>query len=263
MNYKLYQIDAFTDHIFGGNPAAVVPLTQWLPDEVLQDIAMENNLSETAFFVAEGDQYHIRWFTPDVEVNLCGHATLASSHVLFHHLNYSGNEIRFKSRSGNLTVRRVDDKYVLNFPSDKPEKRSCTDLFVQCFDREPDAVLKGSADYLFVFEDEQFVRNAVPNAEAIRRLDAEGVIITAQGSRGVDFVSRFFAPQLGIPEDPVTGSAHTVLVPYWAERLQKDEFLAHQVSKRGGVLICKYVGDRCEIGGSARTFLEGTISLQI
>ncbi len=263
MNNKLFQIDAFTDQIFKGNPAAVLPLTDWLPDEVLQNIALENNLSETAFFVQEDDQFHIRWFTPDVEVNLCGHATLASSHVLFHHLNYSGNEIRFKSRSGNLTVRKGGDKYVLNFPSDKPEPQSKTELFVECFDLEPDIVLKGSADYLFVFEHEQFVRDAVPRTEAIRLLDAEGVIITAPGSEGVDFVSRFFAPQLGIPEDPVTGSAHTVLVPYWTERLGKDVFLAHQVSKRGGVLSCKNMGNRCEIGGSARTFLEGTISLQI
>lgn len=263
MNYNIYQVDAFTSQIFGGNPAAVVPLKEWLPDEVLQNIALENNLSETAFFVPESDHYHIRWFTPDVEVNLCGHATLASSHVLFHHMNYSGKEIRFKSRSGDLAVRAVDDTYVLNFPSDKPEPQSKKDLFAECFDREPDDVLKGSADYLFIFKDEQFVRNAVPNTEAIRRLDAEGVIITAPGSGGVDFVSRFFAPQLGIPEDPVTGSAHTVLLPYWAERLSRKEFLAHQVSKRGGVLKCKYMGHRCEIGGSARTFLQGTISLQI
>lgn len=263
MNYNIYQVDAFTDHVFGGNPAAVVPLTEWLSDEVLQNIAMENNLSETAFFVADGGDYHIRWFTPDVEVNLCGHATLASSHVLYRHLGYSGDEIRFKSRSGNLTVRAMDDKYILNFPSDKPVAQPKDELFVRCFDREPDAVLKGSADYLFVFEDEQFVRDVSPNTDVIRRLDAEGVIITARGKSEVDFVSRFFAPQLGIPEDPVTGSAHTVLVPYWAERMQKDEFLAHQVSKRGGVLECKYLGGRCEIGGSARTFLDGTITLQI
>ncbi|RCW38386.1 PhzF family phenazine biosynthesis protein [Marinilabilia salmonicolor] len=261
MTYNVYQIDAFTDQTFSGNPAAVVPLDTWLPDEVLQNIAMENNLSETAFFVPEERQYYIRWFTPDVEVNLCGHATLASSHVLFKHLGYAEKEIWFRSRSGNLTVQLKNEQYVLNFPADKPVKQSYSEMFSSCFDRVPDAVLKGSADYLFVFNDEQFIRDVRPNLDAIRRLNAEGVIITSRGSSNVDFVSRFFAPQLGIPEDPVTGSAHTVLIPYWSENLKKDEFLAHQVSKRGGVLKCKYLEDRCEIGGNAVTFLEGTIRL--
>lgn len=261
MTYNIYQVDAFTNQVFGGNPAAVISLEQWLPDTVMQNIAMENNLSETAFFVPEGNSYHIRWFTPDVEVNLCGHATLATSHVLFKHLGYTGNQLHFKSRSGELMVRKEDDRYILNFPSDKPVEQRSIVKISGCLEREPVAVFKGSADYLFVFEDELFVRNAIPNLDAIKKLDAEGVIITAAGSKGIDFVSRFFAPQLGIPEDPVTGSAHTVLVPYWAERLQKKEFLAHQVSKRGGELVCKYLGERCEIAGSARTYLEGTIVL--
>ncbi len=261
MIYNLYQVDAFTDQVFGGNPAAVVPLDHWLTDAELQNIAMENNLSETAFFIPEGNSYHIRWFTPDVEVNLCGHATLATSHVLFRHLGYTGSQLQFRSRSGDLTVRKANDRYILNFPSDKPVFQTTVGGVSEYFHRDPVAVLKGSADYLFVFEDEQFIRNAIPNLYAIKKLDAEGVIITAPGRDGIDFVSRFFAPQLGIPEDPVTGSAHTVLVPYWAGRLQKKEFLAHQVSKRGGELVCKYLEERCEIAGSAKTYLEGTIVL--
>ncbi len=261
MKLLLYQVDAFTDHVFGGNPAAVVLLNEWLPDDVLQNIALENNLSETAFIVPDGSRYHIRWFTPSVEVNLCGHATLASSHVLFRHLSHPDASIEFKSRSGTLSVRCSGDLYLLDFPSDAPQLVESNDLIRSCFDRAPVDVLKGSADYLLVFNDEEYVRNASPNLDAIKKLDAEGIIITAPGSNGTDFVSRFFAPQLGIPEDPVTGSAHTVLVPYWAGRLDKKELSAMQVSRRGGILQCRYNGDRVEIGGKGVTYLQAEITL--
>ncbi|MDN5291685.1 MAG: hypothetical protein PWQ06_1924 [Anaerophaga sp.] len=261
MKLPILQVDAFTSHVFSGNPAAVVPLHEWLPDDVLQQIAMENNLSETAFFVPEDDGYHIRWFTPSVEVNLCGHATLATSHVLYNHLDYSGKMIRFHSRSGDLSVRREGDYYLLDFPSDKPETVEKDEFLLKAFDRNPVEVLKGKADFLVVFDDEHYVREVVPDMDMIKKLDAEGVIITSRSEGEFDFVSRFFAPRLGIPEDPVTGSAHTVLIPYWSDRIGKDTLAARQVSNRGGVLKCRYPGDRVEIGGRACTYLEGIIYL--
>ena len=263
MKLNVYQVDAFTTQIFAGNPAAVVPLNEWLPDDVMQDIARENNLSETAFFVPEGVGYRIRWFTPTVEVDLCGHATLASSHVLFTHLAFQGDMIYFSSRSGDLSVSREGDLYLLNFPADEPRPVEKDQLILNCFDREPAAVLKGKADYLVVFEDEQYVRDVIPALDFIETLDAEGVIITAPGSGGTDFVSRFFAPQLGIPEDPVTGSAHTVLAPYWADRLGKEDLVARQVSQRGGDLQCRLNNNRVHIGGRAVTYLRGEAELII
>ncbi|PWD97912.1 PhzF family phenazine biosynthesis protein [Marinilabilia rubra] len=261
MRLKLFQVDAFTDNVFGGNPAAVVPLEKWLADADLQKIAMENNLSETGFFVPEKEGgFHIRWFTPEVEVNLCGHATLATSHVIFNHLEWPGFELEFKSRSGLLKVRRESGLLKLNFPTDKPKEVEYNEKLADCFDKKPLAVLKGSADYLMIFDDEEYVRNVIPNLEAIKKLDAEGVIISAKGKSGADFVSRFFAPQLGIPEDPVTGSAHTVLVPYWAQITGKKQMIARQLSQRGGELFCADNDDRVELGGKAVTFLEGEIN---
>lgn len=261
MKIQVYQVDAFSDHIFGGNPAAVVPLDEWLPDDVMQNIARENNLSETAFFVPEGAGYRIRWFTPTVEVNLCGHATLSAAHVLFTHLAFRGDVIRFSSVSGDLSVGRKGDVYLLDFPADVPQPVQAETLLLNCFDRPPSEIFKGKADYLMVFEDQDYVRNVLPNLEAIETLDAEGVIITAPGTDDSDFVSRFFAPQLGIPEDPVTGSAHTLLVPYWSHRLGKKELFARQVSQRGGDLWCQMENDRALIGGRAVTYLRGEIEL--
>jgi PhzF family phenazine biosynthesis protein len=233
MKLPVFQIDAFTNHVFGGNPAAVVPLDEWLPDDVLQKIALENNLSETAFFVQQGGGFYIRWFTPEVEVNLCGHATLASSHVLFNHLSWSLPSIDFQSRSGQLSVSRKGQLYQLNFPVDEPQKVDATDMLLKCFDMVPQEILKGSADYLLVFDDEDYVRHVVPNMNAISKLDAEGVIITSAGHGEQDFVSRFFAPRIGIPEDPVTGSAHTVLVPYSFPLIVPFRCASLQFSMRG------------------------------
>ncbi|MFW5754053.1 MAG: PhzF family phenazine biosynthesis protein [Marinilabiliaceae bacterium] len=261
MKIQVYQVDAFTDHIFGGNPAAVVPLDEWLPDDVMQNIARENNLSETAFFVEEGAGYRIRWFTPTVEVNLCGHATLSAAHVLFIHLAFQGDLIRFFSASGDLSVARKGDVYLLDFPADMPRPVPKENLLLDCFDRGPSDVLKGTADYLMVFDDADYVRDVIPNLDTIEMLDAEGVIITAPGTDDADFVSRFFAPQLGIPEDPVTGSAHTLLVPYWSGRLGKKELFARQVSQRGGDLWCQMENNRTLIGGRAVTYLRGEIEL--
>lgn len=262
MLLKIFQVDAFTDKVFGGNPAAVVPLDKWLPDAYLQKIAMENNLSETAFFVPEEDGgFHIRWFTPEVEVNLCGHATLATSHVIFQHLSWPEYELNFKSRSGALKVRKEGEVYQLNFPSDIPLQVELDEGLAGCFDKKPLEVLKGSADYLMIFDEEEYVKHVTPNLDVIKKLDAEGVIISARGSGDLDFVSRFFAPQLGIPEDPVTGSAHTVLVPYWSQRLGRKQLLAHQVSQRQGELHCLDKGERVELGGKAVTFLEGEITV--
>lgn len=262
MQLSIFQVDAFADQVFQGNPAAVVPLDKWFSDDILQKIAMENNLSETAFFIPYENGFHIRWFTPTMEVNLCGHATLAASHVLFHHLGYTKSTIEFKSCSGNLRVKREDEIYLLDFPSDPPRGNlQKIELLVRCFDRAPDEILKGKADYLMVFDDENYVQNVKPNLDAIGQLDAEGVIISAPGSNGVDVISRFFAPRLGILEDPVTGSAHTVLIPYWSKRLEKNKFHAHQVSRRGGALDCRLIDNRVEIGGKAVTYLEGQIIL--
>jgi len=261
MKIQIYQVDAFTDHFFGGNPAAVVPLDEWLSDDIMQKMALENNLSETAFFVPEGAGYRIRWFTPTVEVNLCGHATLSAAHVLFTHLAFQGDVVRFSSVSGDLSVARKGDVYLLDFPADVPRPVQKENLLLDCFDREPLEILKGKADYLMVFNDEKYVRDVIPKLESIETLDAEGVIITAPGTDDVDFVSRFFAPQLGIPEDPVTGSAHTLLVPYWCGRLGKNEVFARQVSQRGGELWCQMENNRSLIGGRAITYLRGEIEL--
>ncbi len=257
----MYQVDAFTDNVFGGNPAAVVPLEEWLPDNMLLKIAMENNLSETAFFASEGNGFHIRWFTPSVEVDLCGHATLASSHVLFQHLGWAQSTIAFSSRRGELAVSYQNGMYLLDFPVDVPEVVMPDDSLLHCFDQKPSEIFKGVADYLMVFDDEDYVRNAKPKLSMIEKLDAEGVIITAPGSGETDFVSRFFAPALGIPEDPVTGSAHTVLVPYWSARLGKKQVKAQQVSPRSGDLRCRLNGNRVEIGGKAVTYLVGEITV--
>lgn len=261
MKLKIYQIDAFTDRIFSGNPAAICPLEKWPDDSVMQRIAMENNLAETAFYVKNGSKYEIRWFTPTVEVDLCGHATLAAAYVLYHHEGHSADVIDWVSpRSGPLTVIQEGDFITLNFPTDTLSEVSLSDSLLRCFDIRPVSAFKGKTDYLLVFENEKTVRELIPKLDKIAQLNARGLIVTAPGNE-VDFVSRFFGPQSGINEDPVTGSAHTSLTPYWAERLHKKEFSALQLSPRGGVLQCTLLGNRVAISGQARLYMTGEIHL--
>jgi len=259
MNTLFYQIDAFTDKIFSGNPAGVCPLDKWIDDEIMQQIATENNLPETAFFVEKENVFEITWFTPTSEVDLCGHATLATAYVLFHHLGYDREMIHFKTRHrGDLWVQRSEDLIELDFPSSTAVK---TDM--------PQALKKGlkilphdlylSRDYLAVYETEEEILSIKPDFEVLKELDVTGIIVTAPGNNS-DFVSRFFAPGIGIPEDPVTGSAHTTLIPYWATRLDKTELHAFQVSQRGGELFCKLKNDRVLIAGKAVTYLIGEIT---
>lgn len=258
MNITMYQIDAFTQELFRGNPAAVCPLDTWLPDEMMQSIAEENNLAETAFYIREDGQFHIRWFTTVCEVDLCGHATLATAHALFHHEGYIGEDLTFSSRSGLLRVRREGDLLVLDFPVDTIRPAELPPGLARALGGPPRAHFRGKDDLLVVYDAETDIRAIEPDFAVIGKVPCRGVIVTAPGEQ-VDFVSRFFGPQSGIPEDPVTGSAHTTLVPYWAERLQKTTFTAAQLSRRGGRLRCALKGDRVEIAGHAVTYLEGTI----
>jgi PhzF family phenazine biosynthesis protein len=257
---KIFQVDAFTDRVFSGNAAAVFPLDSWLDAEMMQNIAIENNLSETAFFVEiEPGYFHIRWFTPETEVNLCGHATLATAHVLYSHLGFKKNKVRFKSNSGDLFVEKKKQKYWLDFPSQPPKPISIPKLLPEAIGTIP--IYTGvNIDLLVLLDSEQAVRSLRPDLLILKKMEVRGVIVTAPGESH-DFVSRFFAPAVGVPEDPVTGSAHTVLTPFWAKRLGKKELLAFQVSKRGGELLCRDEGDRVKIGGSATTFLTGKIKV--
>jgi PhzF family phenazine biosynthesis protein len=257
MKLKMYQIDAFAKNVFEGNPAAVVPLESWLQDDVMQKIAMENNLAETAFFVKEKEHYHIRWFTPLAEVDMCGHATLASAYVLFELLDFQDKNIVFDSKSGPLHVRKERDKFVMDFPVQKLLTCKTKQNIKEAFAKEPKACFK-AMDYLLVFKDEEDIVNADPNLEKLKNIDARGVIITAKSSE-YDFVCRFFAPKYGIDEDPVTGSAFTQLVSYWSEVLGKESFHAKQVSKRGGEVFCTLKGNRVEIAGDGVKYLEGMI----
>ncbi|WP_324671321.1 PhzF family phenazine biosynthesis protein [Hymenobacter sp. GOD-10R] len=262
MLLPLYQVDAFTDQVFAGNPAAVCPLTEWLPADMMQAIAAENNLAETAFFVPRGgNEYDLRWFTPAVEVELCGHATLASAHVLLRHLNFKGEEIVFHSKSGPLRVRQANGRLTLDFPSRPPKPLvEHPEGLLDGLGATPVAILAGP-DLVAVFNTEEEVRAIQPNQLHLAKVEYRAVIVTAPGSNGVDFVSRFFGPRVGVPEDPVTGSAHTTLIPYWAERLGKTELYARQVSPRGGDLWCELRGDRVLISGHAVTYLKGEIEL--
>lgn len=260
MKLKIYQADAFSNGLFTGNPAAVCPLTVWLSDDLMQKIAMENNLAETAFYVKEKNGFHIRWFTPAVEVDLCGHATLAAAHVLFHHENFQGNEILFDSRSGVLKVTRENEKLILDFPADEFTEIAVTDELTKGFNISPQRIFKGKTDYMFVYESEAQVLELFPDFKIVAQLEARGIIVTAKGYT-VDFVSRFFAPQTGIDEDPVTGSVHTTLTPYWANQLNKTKMTAMQLSKRKGYLECELKGDRVLISGKAVTYLVGEIEI--
>jgi PhzF family phenazine biosynthesis protein len=260
MRIKFYQVDAFTDKLFGGNPAGVCPLEDWLPEEVMQNIAFENNLAETAFFVLNGTDYELKWFTPVSEVDLCGHATLASAHVLFEHLDYIKEKIVFHSRSGELTVRKEDEKLVLNFPADIFKKVEAPEDLINGIGKKPIETYKGKTDYLFVYGSQKDIEEINPDFNLIMKSKARGVIVTAKGD-DVDFVSRFFAPEVGVNEDPVTGSAHTTLTPYWAGKLGKLELSAMQISKRRGKLNCRLIKDRVEIAGNAVTYLDGYIKV--
>jgi PhzF family phenazine biosynthesis protein len=261
MRIPLYQIDAFADGLFTGNPAAVCPLEEWLPDDVMQAIAAENNLSETAFFVPEGDGYRLRWFTPTTEVDLCGHATLASAFVVFRWLMPQRNEVTFQTQqAGPLTVSRESDLLALDFPARPPSPCAMPDGLAAALGRHPAAVL-AARDYLAVYETADDIRALTPDFAAIARLDRFAVIATAPGTEGIDFVSRFFAPARGVDEDPVTGSAHCTLIPYWAGRLGKTRLEARQLSRRGGALTCALQGDRVTIAGRAVLYLEGRITI--
>jgi PhzF family phenazine biosynthesis protein len=261
---RLYQIDAFTNRLYAGNPAAVVPLDAWPDDDALLAIAAENNLSETAFFVSggtDGADYHLRWFTPEVEVELCGHATLASAHVLFEHLGFVGDTIRFSTvHSGELTAARDGEAIALDFPARGHEAIDVETPLVRALGRQPAEVYRSSYNLLCVFENKREVLEIEPDAAGIAAMDAFGVIATAPGTRH-DFVSRYFAPKAGVIEDPVTGSAHCSLAPYWGTRLGKSRLTAHQVSRRGGEMICELTGDdRVRLIGRAVTYLTGEIS---
>lgn len=261
MQIPLFHVDAFTDQIFAGNPAAVCPLENWLPDDILQHIAMENVLSETAFFIPMEDGYAIRWFTPEVEVDLCGHATLASAHVITRHLNPSLTTVKFHSQSGELTVTAGGDLLTLNFPSRKPELCDVPQIMLDAIHAQPVEVWK-SRDYMLVFEREETIRHMQPDQSLLAQpgLNLDWIIVTAPGDEA-DFVSRFFCPGASIFEDPVTGSAHCTLIPYWSEKLGKDSLIAWQVSTRGGKLYCKNLGERVLISGQAVTYLEGRITI--
>lgn len=254
---KIYQIDAFTDTVFKGNPAAVVPLEKWLSTEVMQQIAAENNLAETAFFVKEGDKYHIKWFTPTVEIELCGHATLASAFVMFNYLNYDKDEIHFTCQVGDLLVKKEGEYITLNFPADEGVTVDDVSTIEENLGLKSVSVRKGRTKYLVEVESEETIQNFQPDFNKIKNIDKQ-VIITAKGNT-VDFVSRFFAPNSGVDEDPVTGSAHCVLIPYWAEKLKKQELTAMQLSSRTGFLKCKHLNDRVEMSGKAVCYLTGEI----
>jgi PhzF family phenazine biosynthesis protein len=264
MKCAIYQVDAFTEQLFSGNPAAVCLLDSWIDERLMQAVAGENNLAETAFVVPQGEGgYEIRWFTPTVEVDLCGHATLAAAFVLFNVLHHPGGAIRFHSpRSGRLAVEKQNGMLFLDFPTDTPAllPDGQNTIIGQCIGMKPKALYRSKFDYMAVIDSEIALQTLQPDLSAISELQARGLIVTAKGD-SADFVSRFFAPQSGIDEDPVTGSAHTALIPFWAEKLGKTRLSAKQISKRGGRLACELKGDRCLIGGQARLYMAGEINL--
>lgn len=257
MRTPLFQLDAFTDRLFAGNPAAVMPMARFPDDGLMQAIAAENNLAETAFLVREGSDYRLRWFTPLTEVPLCGHATLASAAVVMERLEPGRRSVVFQSKSGPLTVTRTSTGYVLDFPARPSEKTSAPPGFVNALGVEPVEVFVNAFNYMAVLESAGALRQLAPDMAAIARLDRPGVIVTAAGDGGYDCVSRYFAPAKGIPEDPVTGAAHCMLAPYWAGRLGKSQLRAYQASRRGGELTCRVVGERVELEGQCVFYLEG------
>lgn len=260
MKIDLYQVDAFTNAVFKGNPAAVCLLQHWLDDQTLQSVAMENNLSETAFIVPVADGYHIRWFTPTVEVDLCGHATLASAHVIWQYLGETRERIRFESKSGDLAVFKTEaGRYTLDFPSSQPTSMVCPDILKTALGVTP-LETSIAEDCVVLLESEEAVRHLSPDFSLLSQFVTRGVLVTARGN-DCDFVSRCFFPRLGVAEDPVTGSAHCVLVPYWAQKLNKSTFFCKQISARGGELWCELRGQRVEISGQCVLYLRGQIEI--
>ncbi len=260
MNLSYYQVDAFADRTFAGNPAGVCPLDRWLADDLMQAIAEENNLSETAFFVGGNGVYDLRWFTPAAEVDLCGHATLASAYAVFEYLDPTRDSVTFRTRvSGELRVTREDGMLVMDFPAVPAVPVDGADGLTESLGAEPEAVLAAPRDYLAVFAAAHEVAALTPDMAALNALDRDAVIVTAPGD-SVDFVSRFFAPRLGVPEDPVTGSAHCSLAPFWADRLNRNELRARQISPRGGELMCRVADDRVFLGGTCVLYLKGEIA---
>ena len=261
MKIPIYQADAFTDTLFGGNPAAICPLEDWLNDDLMQKIAMENNLAETAFLVKDDTGYHIRWFTPTVEVKLCGHATLAAAHILFTHFVPDANELVFHSKSGPLKVSRAGDILTLDFPATPAERvSSIPDGIFKGLGIDSAPVFKSPFDYMVVLPSQRVIEGLLPDFKTLSQVSARGVIATAPGDEA-DFVSRCFFPQSGIDEDPVTGSAHTAMVPYWSAELGKKKLKAIQLSKRRGYLDCELAGDRVLMSGRAVIFLQGEINV--
>jgi len=260
MGIPLYIINAFTEKKFGGNPAAVCPLTEWLDDQTLQSIAEENNLSETAFFVREDNAFGLRWFTPKVEVDLCGHATLASAYVLFKYLDYDKPHILFETKSGQLSVKKDGELLLMDFPAYDPIPVSPPERLIQALGLHPLQVMQSPKTYLALYEKEDEILSIAPDFSLLEKLEMPCVIVSAEGSKS-DFISRFFAPQAGIQEDPVTGSAHCTLIPYWAKRLQKTSLFARQLSKRQGELYCEFLDSRVSIGGKAVTYALGEINI--
>lgn len=258
MTIPIFQVDAFTEHLFGGNPAAICPLSEWLPAPQMQKIAAENNLAETAFFIPQGNDFELRWFTPEFEIDLCGHATLATAHILFTLLGYERDVIHFHTlKAGTLSVHRLGDKYILDFPSRIPQAAQVPPGLIKAMGGNPVEILR-SRDYFLVYEKESDIVSLSPDFVELSKIDSIGFIATAPGDT-CDFVSRFFAPSAGINEDPVTGSAHCNLIPYWADRLGKENMHAYQVSARRGELWCQLKGDRVLMSGKAVTYLKGEI----
>lgn len=257
---EIFQVDAFTDKLFKGNPAAVIPLKEWLADSILQSVAAENNLAETAFFIEQQGQYEIRWFTPTTEVDLCGHATLASAYIIKNFIHPETQEINFVSKhSGFLKVSiSKANLYTLDFPVDQISKCSAPDFLIEALGKTPVEIWKGKTDYLIIFDKESDVKTLSPDLPLLKRVNARGIIVASHGET-YDFVSRFFAPASGINEDPVTGSAHTTLVPYWSKHLSKNELFAKQLSNRSGELWCEMKGNRVLIAGNAVLYLKGEI----
>ena len=260
MKIPIYQVDAFTSKVFKGNPAAVCPLEEWIPEKTMQEIAKENNLSETAFFISNDEKFDIRWFTPVSELDLAGHPTLATAHVIIEELNLKFDEIVFKTKIGDtLSVTKKNNLFLMDFPSRPPEIYDNIELVSEALRKKPLALFR-HRDALAIFANEEDIKSINPNMEKLSKLDCPAVIVSAPGDN-IDFVSRNFAPKLGIPEDPVTGSAHCQLIPYWSKILKKKELLANQISNRGGKLYCTHNNDRVTIGGEAVTFLRGEIEI--
>jgi PhzF family phenazine biosynthesis protein len=262
MQLPIYQVDAFTEKLFGGNPAAIVPLKTWLPDSIMQKIALENNLSETAFFVQTENRFHIRWFTPKIEVNLCGHATLATAFVIFNVLKYKGETIFFDSKSGELKVKQIDKWLELDFPVQETQIGEAPEGLIESLGKKPLEIWRASDDYMLIYKSQKEIEEISPNFSTLKKIKARGIIVSAKAkSNKIDFVSRFFGPGAGIDEDPVTGSAHTKLVPYWANILGKNELIAEQISARKGFLKCVLKGDRVLMAGKGKLYLKGKISV--